>query len=639
MKHNFLLQQIQRYRRLLVFFVISPIFLLNVFSQAPSGLNFQTIVRDDDGVLMVSQNVDFRIGIWRTDPVMGTNVYTETHTVTTSQFGVANLSIGEGTPVSGNFSTIDWSNGPYYVSIEMDAGGGSYLAAGSSQLLSVPYALYANSIDDLDGSETKLSAGTLISINGSGTSGSPYVIASTVDGSETIVTAGTAIEIEGTGITGDPYEISLPETDPVFGASVASGITSADIVNWNNKQDQLIAGSRITISGNEISAVGIANEFHVGKDTLGGIVFYAYPDGDGHLRGFLVSKTQTTDAWQNPSSSVGANRQEDGAYNTDLMVNSPAKNWIESNYGIGWYLPSIDEFLLLWANRFPVNKTLRAGGHDLLLYNGNYWTSRESSSSAANYIQFQTASVTSTGTKTNSTSYLVRAIRPFETVADIEGNQYLTVTIGTQTWMASNLRTTTYNDGTPIEYPGADDTEWSNNTTGAYAWMNHDESAYSQPHGAIYNWHAVNNPAGLCPTGWHVPTHAEWTTFELYLIANGYNYDGSSYSLGDRTLYNYVGKSVADTSTWNYSAGTGNIGNTDYPEYRNKSGFSATGAGIRLAAGGFSGLGTITHFWAGDEVNESAAYLRRLANTSVGFSAALISAAKSNGWSVRCIKD
>ena len=95
----------------------------------------------------------------------------------------------------------------------------------------------------------------------------------TVDGSETIVTAGTGVAIQGTGITGDPYEISVPETDPVFDSSVASGITSDDINNWNSKQNEVQAGDGIIITGNTISSSATAVEFYQGLDTLGGIVY------------------------------------------------------------------------------------------------------------------------------------------------------------------------------------------------------------------------------------------------------------------------------------------------------------------------------------------------------------------------------
>ncbi|MEZ5198317.1 MAG: FISUMP domain-containing protein [Bacteroidales bacterium] len=93
-------------------------------------------------------------------------------------------------------------------------------------------------------------------------------------------------------------------------------------------------------------------------------------------------------------------------------------------------------------------------------------------------------------------------------VTDIEGNTYNTVTIGNQCWMAENLKTTKYNNGDNIAYPGNNNTAWASNTIGAYAWYDNDIS-WKDLYGALYNWYAVVNIKGLCPTGWHVPSTNE----------------------------------------------------------------------------------------------------------------------------------
>ena len=103
-------------------------------------------------------------------------------------------------------------------------------------------------------------------------------------------------------------------------------------------------------------------------------------------------------------------------------------------------------------------------------------------------------------------------VRYGEPISDVEGNTYRTVIIGEQEWMAENLQTTTYRNGEPIDYPGDDDAAWRDNTTGAYTWYNN-EQAMGEAYGALYNWHAVINPDGLCPDGWRMPDHEDW----LYL--------------------------------------------------------------------------------------------------------------------------
>jgi uncharacterized protein (TIGR02145 family) len=103
-----------------------------------------------------------------------------------------------------------------------------------------------------------------------------------------------------------------------------------------------------------------------------------------------------------------------------------------------------------------------------------------------------------------------------DTITDIDGNEYKTVIIGTQIWMAENLRTNHYIDGSPIPNV-TDNSEWTDLTTGAYCWYNNDSATYSSTYGALYNKFAVLDSRNLCPSGWHVPTDEEWTTLTTYL--------------------------------------------------------------------------------------------------------------------------
>ena len=100
-------------------------------------------------------------------------------------------------------------------------------------------------------------------------------------------------------------------------------------------------------------------------------------------------------------------------------------------------------------------------------------------------------------------------------VTDIEGNIYKTIQIGTQEWMAENLKTTKYNDNTEIPLI-TENSNWGSTTTPGYCWVNNDRTTYKNIYGALYNWYTVNT-GKLCPTGWHVSTDAEWTTLVNYL--------------------------------------------------------------------------------------------------------------------------
>ena len=115
----------------------------SLMAQAPQGFKYQAVIRDGSGVIIADQQVGLQISILQSS-IDGTAVYVETFAPNTNKFGLINLNIGEGTVVSGGFTTIDWSSDTYFVKMEMDiAGGTSYEEYGTSQLLSVPYALHA----------------------------------------------------------------------------------------------------------------------------------------------------------------------------------------------------------------------------------------------------------------------------------------------------------------------------------------------------------------------------------------------------------------------------------------------------------------------------------------------------------------
>ena len=114
------------------------------FAQSPDKFSYQGVARDNGGNVLASQNVGLRLSI-REGSQNGTIVYQETQAPTTSQFGLFNVELGAGTPVTGTFSSINWGGNSHYVQVELDpAGGTSYTNMGTSQLLSVPYAKYAD---------------------------------------------------------------------------------------------------------------------------------------------------------------------------------------------------------------------------------------------------------------------------------------------------------------------------------------------------------------------------------------------------------------------------------------------------------------------------------------------------------------
>jgi uncharacterized protein (TIGR02145 family) len=126
-----------------IYTLLALIALTTIFAQAPHGFNYQATVRNSSGTLIVNQNVNFKFNIML-NSATSLPVFSETHMAPTDDLGQVNLVIGQGTATVGSFSTINWANGNYYLGIELNTGSG-YVAMGTTQLLSVPYALYANS--------------------------------------------------------------------------------------------------------------------------------------------------------------------------------------------------------------------------------------------------------------------------------------------------------------------------------------------------------------------------------------------------------------------------------------------------------------------------------------------------------------
>lgn len=199
----------------------------------------------------------------------------------------------------------------------------------------------------------------------------------------------------------------------------------------------------------------------------------------------------------------------------------------------------------------------------------------------------------------------------YGTMTDQDGNIYKTVTIGTQTWMAENLRTTTYNDGTAIPNV-TDDDEWNDLNDGAFCNYNNTTNIDTiATYGRLYNWYAVNT-GKLAPTGWHVPTDAEWTELSDYL-------GGTS----------VAGGKLKETGITHWFSP-----NTDAT---NETGFTALPGGRRYFGGALDAIGRHGFLWSATESNATTALYRNMyfsVNDVIrhGYF-------KEFGFSVRCVRD
>lgn len=196
------------------------------------------------------------------------------------------------------------------------------------------------------------------------------------------------------------------------------------------------------------------------------------------------------------------------------------------------------------------------------------------------------------------------------TVTDIDGNVYHTVTIGTQVWMVENLKTTKYRDGTSIPNV-TDGAAWSSLTTGAYCDYANNPTNYAI-YGKLYNWYAATNAHNIAPTGWHVPTDAEWSTLTTYL--------------GGESV---AGGKLKEIGTTHWASPNA--------EATNETGFTALPWGFRYSYGTFTIVGNHGYWWSSTEDNATYAFNRYMYYSS-GYVGKNYNK-KAGGLYVRCVRD
>ena len=199
-------QKILRMKKLLL--TLGAAMALSIsFAQSPNTMSFQAVVRNTSNELIANMPVGVKISLLQ-GGANGTAVYEESHIITTNVNGLMSLNIGTGSVLSGNFSTIDWSAGPYWLQTDIDVDGGTnYTITTASQLMSVPYALHATTAESISGGITE---------------------------TDPVFGASTAASISSSDVSNWNGKLST-ESDPNFAASVASGVTATDTANWNNK--------------------------------------------------------------------------------------------------------------------------------------------------------------------------------------------------------------------------------------------------------------------------------------------------------------------------------------------------------------------------------------------------------------------
>ncbi len=203
-----------------------------------------------------------------------------------------------------------------------------------------------------------------------------------------------------------------------------------------------------------------------------------------------------------------------------------------------------------------------------------------------------------------------------KTVSDKEGNVYKTVTIGTQTWMAENLKSTQFNDGTAISML-KDFSAWSSPMgKPAYCWYKNDQVNFGNLYGALYNWYVVdastNGNKNVCPVSWHVPTNDDWKTLKGNLIDT------------------IAGNQLKEAGTTHWTAPNEGASNS--------TGFTALPGGVRTDNGVFKEVGLSCFWWSATEFDMQTSWYWFLTTFSKGMGRSNYEGRKS-GMYIRCIKD
>lgn len=569
-----------------------------IFAQAPNAFNYQGVARDLTGNPILNRNIGIRVSILQ-GTITGTEMYKELHLISTNNTGLFNIQIGNGTPANGTIGSISWGEGPFFLKIEMDENGGSnYKLIGTNQLLSVPYALFAeksgnSTLWSKNGNNVYYDNGNV----GIGITNPMNKLQILVDSNDFAVPLSVINKNTGTnsaasiGVRSDgPSAFSFgklgekttgwsgygtPGMSYIYNGKYGKGLNIIVPDSINGKINFFVG-----TTAKSTPKMMIANNGNVGIGTTNPVTKFQVSNGDvlipegGLTVGKLIrildfdSNNHIGVLENNIGTPVIYSRYLDGTYG-HLVIQGLSQTYTSSiNFVTGSSVPG--------AN--PPTRRM------VILGNGNIGIGKINPTSrldVSGVVNVNNNNITNVATPVNAgdavnKSYVDALMdRLYEQgvlkIKDVDGNFYNVVKIGNQFWMAENLKTTKYNNGIAIPFlPNS--TQWNSDTVGAYCYYNNDINI-GKEYGYLYNWYSVVNVNKLCPSGWHVPTMSEVNTLRNYL--------------GGESV---AGGKLKETGTTHWLSP--NIGAT------NETGFTAIPNGDRNYFGTYEAFGYSVAFWS-----------------------------------------
>jgi hypothetical protein len=362
-----------------VFSILAAVLLTaSVFAQSPEKMSYQAVIRNSSDALVTNTQIGLEVNI-RQGTTSGTVVYTETQTPTTNANGLVSIEIGGGS----GFNTIDWANGPYFIETKTDpAGGTDYTITGTSQLLSVPYALHAKTAESVSGTITETDpVFTAWDKDYADLINTPAA----ADGSETKVTAGTNVTVTGSGTTASPY---------VVNATAGSGSTTYSVGDF--------AQGGIVFWVDETGQHGLVA---AKEDQSTGVRWYAGTYGNTQAKGDgPFSGEANTSIIIAAQVAIG----DDGSTYAARKCNELQVTEGGKTYG-DWYLPSKEELNLMYQNKATIDATAGVNGGSGFA-SAYYWSSTEDNN---NYAWGQYFGNGFQSSNTKNFTFCVRAVRAF----------------------------------------------------------------------------------------------------------------------------------------------------------------------------------------------------------------------------------